>query len=78
MQKEAFSHEISYLNDPSSVESVPVLVKNLDLFLDERGIIRSRGRIGKARMFDYEVVNPILLAKNHPLTKLIIEFYLKN
>ena len=77
MQKESFSHEISYLNDPSSVESVPILVKNLDLFLDESGIIRSRGRIGKARMYDYEVVNPILLAKNHPLTKLIIEFYHK-
>ena len=77
MQKEAFSHELSYLNDPSSVESVPVLVKNLDLFLDGRGIIRSRGRIGKARMFDFEVVNPILLAKNHALTTLVIEFYHK-
>ena len=52
-------------------------MKNLDLFLDERGIICSRGRIGKARMFDFEVVNPILLAKNHALTKLVIGFYHK-
>ena len=77
MQKEGFSQEISYLNNPSGAESVPVLVKNLDLFRDEKGIIRSRGRIGKARMFDFEVINPILLAKNHPLTRLIVEFYHK-
>ena len=52
-------------------------MKNLDLFRDERGIIRSRGRIGKARMFDFEVVNPILLAKNHAFTKLVVDFYHK-
>ena len=78
MQKYTFSHKLSYLNDPSSVESVPVLVKNLDLFLDERGIICSRRRIGKARMFDFEVVNPILLPKNHALTNLAIKFYHKH
>ena len=56
MQKDAFSQEISYLSDPSGFESVPILVKNLDLFLDERGIILSRGRIGKARMFDLRLL----------------------
>ena len=75
MQKEAFSHELSYLHDPSSAESVPVLVNNLDLFLDEKGIICSKSRIGKVQMFDFEVINPILLAKAYHLTKLIIEFH---
>ena len=75
MQKEAFSHSLSYLHDPSSVESVPVLVNNLDLFLDEKDIIRSKGQIGKGQMFDFEVINPILLDKNHHLTELVIEFY---
>ena len=28
-------------------------------------------------MFDFEIVNPILLTKNHTLTKLVIEFYHK-
>ena len=77
MQKESFSRELAYLQNPSKAESVPVLVSNLDLFLDNRGIIRSRGRIGKAQKLDYQVINPVLLAKDHHLTKLIVEFYHK-
>ena len=54
---------------------VPELVDRLDLFLDNKGLIRSKGRIGKTVIYDYDVVNPILLAKNHHLTNLIILFY---
>ena len=75
MQQSSFPRELEYLQDPEGIRDVPILVNNLDLFLDDRGLIRSRGRIGKSSMFDFEVMNPILLAKDHHLTQLIIEFY---
>ena len=75
MQKSSFPKELEYLANPSSVESVPPLVSNLDLFLDNKGVIRSRGRIGKAQLFNYEIMNPVLLAKDSHLTRLVIEFY---
>ena len=75
MQRSAFPQELAYLQDPSSVKPVPILVSNLNLFLDDKGLIRSRGRIGKSLRLDFEVMNPLLLAKDHHLTRLIVEFY---
>ena len=47
---------------------------NLNIFIDpNNGLVRSDGRIGKTTYFDDNVVNPILLAKTHLLTKLIVE-----
>ena len=77
MQETVFFKELSYLRNPSSIGTVPVLVNNLDLFLDDKGVIRSKGRIGKTQVFNFEVINPVLLAKDHHLTSLIIEFYHK-
>ena len=34
--------------------------------------MRTKGRISKTLVFDYEIANPILLAKNHHLTELIV------
>lgn len=56
---------------------MPELLKNLTLFIDERGIIRTKGRIGKITTYDYEVINPVLLAKDHDLTELMIVEYHK-
>ena len=70
MQNECFSEELTYLQNPQG--RAPDLVKNLNLFLDNEGSIRSRGRIGKNTLFEYEVINPILVGKKHPLTALII------
>ena len=72
MQRQGFSDELEYLKKPDSKE-VPSLVRNLNLVLDEFGILRSDGRSGKCEAFEYDLVNPILLAKDHSLTKLIIE-----
>lgn len=73
MQLESFPNENDFLEkDKESNKPVPDLVKNLDLFLDDVGLIRSRGRIAKSNYYDENVVNPILLGKAHPLTKLII------
>src|ERR1700755_966168 len=53
-------------------DPVPPLVNHLDLFLDKENILRSHGRISKSLHFNYEICNPILLAKIHPFTRLII------
>ena len=71
MQSHAFSKELEYLNDPSNHKPTD-LVRNLNLFLDGKGLIRSEGRISKTKFHDYNVIFPIILAKNHPLTRLII------
>ena len=75
MQQSSFSKEVQYLRNPTGGKDVPTLVNNLNMFLDDKGLIRSRGRTGKSSVFDFEVMNPILLAKDHHLTKLIVEFY---
>ena len=71
MQEKCFPNELVFLKDPQN-KNVPALVNNLNLFLDDDGIIRTKGRISKTLVFDYEITNPILLAKNHHLTELII------
>ena len=71
MQKQRFFDEIAYLKDPKG--KAPVLVSDLDLFFDGYGILRSAGRAANVLEFEYDVINPILLAKDHNLTSLIIE-----
>ena len=77
MQMESFPNEMSYLSLPDSdkPKEVPNLVNNLDLFLDDTGLIRSRGRIAKSLRVSYDVQNPILLGKGHKLTELLVEFF---
>ena len=74
MQEEAFPLELGYLRDPKSAVDTPNLVSQLNLFLDEHGIIKSKGRIDKNIDLKYHVVNPILMLKHHHLTKLVIYF----
>ena len=72
MQDEVFPLEVKYLNHSNSALEVPPVVKQLNLFLDDHGIIRSKGRIDKIVDLKYNVVNPILMPKDHHLTRLII------
>ena len=74
MQDEVFPLEVEYLNHSNSALEVPPLVKQLNLFLDDHGIIRSKGRIDKKVNLKYNVVNPILMPKHHHLTRLIIYY----
>ena len=74
MQSEEFSREIEYLKSPSSFNETPKLVSRLNLFLDQKGLIRSKGRIEKNVDLKYDVVNPLVMAKNHHLTKLLIHY----
>ena len=54
---------------------VPALVLNLDLFLDQNGILRSRGRISKCLYFNYDVHTPVLLPREHKFTSLLMNYY---
>ena len=72
MQSQSFPEELAYLRDPKN-KQVPNLVSNLNLFIDEFGVLRSDGRSGKCSNFEYDLINPILLAKHHDLTYLIIK-----
>ena len=46
----------------------------LNLFIDSNDLIRSRGRIEKNVDLKYEIVNPLVMSKNHHLTKLLIYY----
>ena len=72
MQHQSFQKELKYLKQPQG-NPIPDLVNNLNLFVDPGGILRSDGRIGKTHHFGNEIINPAMLGKLHPLTKLIVE-----
>ena len=72
MQQQCFPDELEYLKN-SKNRRVPDLVNNLNLYLDKNHLLRSDGRIGKTRYFDKDIINPILLAKEHPLSSKIVE-----
>ena len=74
MQQQSFSKELEFLKDSKSFKTVPDLVNNLNLFLDENGLIRSSGRISKSQELNFDLANPILLSKNHDLSNLIIKY----
>ena len=71
VQHQCFAKEIEFLKDPRD-KPVPDLVRNYNLFLDQYGTVRSDCRVGKNLHFDFEILNPILLPKQHKLTELII------
>ena len=51
-------------------------MKNLIIFLDQKGILRMDGRIANSKRYGYGVKYPILLGKHHPYTEsLINEFH---
>lgn len=65
------TRERLFLLNPTS-GSVPHLVARLNLFLDEAGLIRSRGRIGKSEFHSPDILFPVLLPGFSHLTALII------
>lgn len=76
MQREIFHEEINYLKTVrinSNTKTVPDLVSKLNLFLDDKELLRSRGRTPLNYTLDEKILNPVLIAKKHPLTTLIVE-----
>ncbi|XP_064111443.1 uncharacterized protein LOC135218931 [Macrobrachium nipponense] len=74
MQEEAFPLELSYLKSRNSLVEVPPLVRQFNLFLDDNGIMRTKGRIDKNITLKFDIVNPILVDKKHHLTRLLIYY----
>lgn len=72
-QANYFSVELEFLKAEDNSIPIPPLVRDLNLFLDPEGILRSRGRLSKCSHLSYEVMNPILIAGNSSFTDLIIE-----
>lgn len=71
MQHEHFKSELHHLKIPEK-KNVPCLIKSLSLFVDDNGLLRCKGRFAKCKTLSYEMNNPLLLAKDCNLTKLII------
>ena len=80
VQKRFFSAEIAYLTASKDTpdKDAPILVKQLNLFLDNFGILRSKGRIGRSHYFSSEVINPIVLpGKSHVTSLIVNNFHIK-
>ena len=65
--------EVNFLEKPNG--EIPSRVKNLNLFLDTKNIIRSKGRLDNCSYFSHEVNDPILLPKGSHLTELYIWYF---
>ena len=74
MQNESFSDELSILKDPTK-GNTPLLVKNINVFMDQEVILRVDGRIANSSRYGYEILYTILLAKHHPYSDLVIDEY---
>ena len=70
-QQAFFSAEIDYLKNPTG--SAPKLVTKLRLYIDEKSILRSKGRMTRANLSP-NVIHPVLLNGSSELARLIIHF----
>ena len=73
MQIQTFQEELSFLKSHNTKQCIPNLVRDMALFIDKNGLLKSKLMVDKVANFSYKVKNPILLAKTHPLAKLIIQ-----
>lgn len=73
-QSESYNEEIKDIMKFQVVSSKSK-IKDLLPFLDEHGVLRMRGRINLSLDVPVSMKNPIILHRNHSLTKLILQFY---
>ncbi len=71
-QEEYFHEELTFLRQIDKDKVVPALVSQLNLFIDPKGILRSRGRISKCLYYNYDIHNPVLLPRDGRFTHLLI------
>ena len=65
-----FSPEIGYLSNKHE-QSMPSRVGQFGLFIDEKGLLKCKGRINLANV-PTQSKNPLLLPAKHPLTDLVV------
>ena len=74
MQQKSFPAELRFLREKENqaAKPPPKLVNDLNLFLDKGDILRCKGRLSRLNYYSYSTLNPVLLAKEHQLTSLLI------
>ena len=77
MQHEDYNKEICYLSQSSgeqtSKSAPPMYVSNLNLVLNQDGLLSCKGRIARADFISNSVKQPILLSKSHHFTRLLVQ-----
>lgn len=74
-QLEGYSSEMRSLKmDLAKVDKSSSLYK-LSPFLDEKGVMRMRGRIDRLPWVGFDTKNPIILPRDHPITMHVVDFY---
>ncbi|XP_058827757.1 uncharacterized protein LOC131687678 [Topomyia yanbarensis] len=77
-QRSAYPDEIAVLNEPLSTTQQRKFIKNnsslskMCAFLDKNGVLRARGRTQECKFTDYDAANPVILPRNHHITRLIV------
>jgi len=70
-QNENYKEVLEYLQDPSD-KTAPPIVFQLNLFLDNDAIIRSKSRVDKSTLINYDAKNPVLIHSSSKLAALLI------
>ncbi|XP_055590276.1 uncharacterized protein LOC129742402 [Uranotaenia lowii] len=79
-QRESFPDELAVFErsrngKPAGVVPITSPLYKLSAFISEEGVVKMDGRIGAAPNLPIEAKYPIILAKTHPLTFLIVDYY---
>ncbi|XP_053690797.1 uncharacterized protein LOC128739342 [Sabethes cyaneus] len=74
-QNDSFSQEIITLSGKQPNLSKSSALYKLNPFLDEHNVIRMQGRISACEYATMDARNPIILPKNHYVSKLIVQDY---
>ena len=75
-QHQYFSEIFNYLSLEERVEqNCPPLCRNLQVFIDLDGLLRSRGRLKEGSGMSYDSVNPYLINGSSHLGTLLIRYY---
>jgi len=70
-QSRFFDNEFKFLRNPG--KQIPSLVRHLNLFIDDTGLIRCKGRLANSSHFCYDAINPILIPRDSALAYLLID-----
>lgn len=71
IQKQSFSTEIDFVQSKDKDKKVSSIVNQLNLFMDEQGVMRCRSRLRNSSVLDASIT-PILLPANHHFTMLVV------
>jgi len=74
VQREAFAEQIETIQRDGALPKTDHLVL-LKPMVDDNGVLRIDSRLKGAAFLDPDVRRPIILPKNHPFTRIVIQYY---